>query len=85
MWQHDTLKSCKIQIGNGHIELDEQGVVVSPSEYALDVLRRYGNVTGFKPVEAQEPGTQDTASEDAPAPDEAKQKRRRASRKSAKT
>lgn len=83
MWQHDTLKSCKIEIGNGYIELDEQGVVVSPSEYVLAVLRRYGNVTGFKPIEAQESVAQDIASEDAPASDEAKPKRRRVSRKSA--
>jgi hypothetical protein len=83
MWQHDTLKSCKIQIGNGHIELDEQGVVVSPSEYALKVLQRYGNVTGFSPIKAQEPVTQDTVSEDAVASDEAKPKRRRVTRKSA--
>lgn len=83
MWQHDTLKSCKIQIGSGHIELDEQGVVVSPSEYALAVLRRYGNVTGFSPIEVQEPVAQDIASEDAVASDEAKPKRRRVTRKSA--
>jgi hypothetical protein len=84
MWRHDTLKSCKFEIGVGYIELDAEGVVVSPSPYALDVLRRYGNVTGFTFSEEQEPVTQDTTSEVADAPNEAKPKRRRTTRKTAK-
>lgn len=83
MWHHDTLKSCKVEIGVGHIELNAEGVVVSPSPYALDVLRRYGNVTGFTFSE-ETPVTQDTTSESADAPNEAKPKRRRTARKAAK-
>lgn len=83
MWHHDTLKSCKVEIGVGHIELNAEGVVVSPSPYALDVLRRYGNVTGFTFSE-ETPVAQDTTSEGADAPDEAKPKRRRTARKAAK-
>lgn len=85
MWKHETLKSCKIEIGSGYIELDGQGIVCSPSPYALHVLQRYGNVTGFHPIEDVEPVAQDTASEATVVADEVKPKRRRTSRKSDKT
>jgi len=83
MWRHDTLKSCKVEIGVGHIELNAEGVVVSPSPYALDVLQRYGNVTGFAFSEEETPVAQDTTSESADVLDEAKPKRRRTARKAA--
>lgn len=84
MWKHDTLRSCKFAIGQGYIELDDRGVVLNPTLYAQQVLKRYGSVTGFSPfVEVQESITEDTASTVVDAPAEAKPKRKRASRKTA--
>lgn len=84
-WRHTTLRDCQITIGQGHIEIDAHGVVVSPTAYALKVLRRYGSVTGFEPViiedhnaEAKEVPAQAEANE-PPAP----KKRRRTTRKTA--
>lgn len=54
MWRHDSLRDCKLPIGQGFLELDERGVVVSPTPYAEAVLRRYGSVTGFRLVPVTE-------------------------------
>lgn len=47
MWRHESLRDCKMPIGQGFIEIDEHGLVVAPTPYAEAVLRRYGSVTGF--------------------------------------
>ena len=84
-WRHTTLRDCQITIGQGHIELDSEGVVVSPTAYALQVLKRYGSVTGFEPViientsaEAKEVPAQAEVNEPT-----APKKRRRTTRKTA--
>lgn len=84
-WRHTTLRDCQITIGQGHIELDSEGVVVSPTAYALRVLKRYGSVTGFEPVIIEEPNAE---AKEAPAQAEANEptapkKRRRTTRKTA--
>lgn len=84
-WRHTTLRDCQITIGQGHIELDSEGVVVSPTAYALRVLKRYGSVTGFEPVIIEEPNAE---AKEPPAQAEANEptapkKRRRTTRKTA--
>lgn len=84
-WRHTTLRDCQITIGQGHIELDSEGVVVSPTAYALQVLKRYGSVTGFEPVIIEEPNAE---AKEVPAQAEANEptapkKRRRTTRKTA--
>lgn len=86
-WRHTTLTDCRVQIGQGHIEIDDEGVVVSPTAYALNVLRRYGSVAGFEFVTPQEDtGAEETKevsaqaeANESPAP----KKRRRTARKPA--
>jgi len=57
-WHHATLRDCKLPIGQGFLELDERGFVVSPTPYAEAVLRRYGSVTGFRLVPVTEETTE---------------------------
>lgn len=85
-WRHTTLRDCQITIGQGHIEIDSEGVVVSPTAYALQVLKRYGSVTGFEPVIIENTSAEEA--KEAPAQAEANEptapkKRRRTTRKTA--
>jgi hypothetical protein len=88
MWRHNKLRDCRIQIGQGYIELDEQGFVVSPTAYALDVLQRYGNVAEFvfvTPIEDNDAeGDEPTSDEAEHSEPPASKQRRRTTRKTAK-
>ena len=89
MWQHNTLKSCKLALGSGRsvIEIDENGYAVKLDEYAEHALKQWGEVIGFQWVVTTqtEPATDETVStgeaETSQAPKRATKKRRTTTKK----